>query len=270
MKNKILLIAACFLLPALVSAQHHGAFQKYQYIQGSDTLPYRLLLPASYNHFDTTTKYPLIIFLHGSGERGNNNTSQLNHGGRLFTNDSIMLNYPAVVIFPQCAARSRWSNFRMHKDTVTKIPSITFPLDLPPTKDMELLMQLIAEVDTTYYIDTQRIYVGGLSLGGMGTYDIVYRNPGKFAAAFPICGAEDPEVAKNMTGTAWWIFHGQKDSGVSVKYAQAMDSALKKEGVDVKLTIYPEAGHNSWDDAFKEPGLFDWMFEKKLKPFALK
>ncbi len=268
MKNKIILFAAWFLLPAFVSAQHHGAFQKYQYIQGTDTLPYRLLLPASYSHFDTTTKYPLIIFLHGAGERGNNNNSQLNHGGRLFTNDSIMLNYPAIVLFPQCAKRSRWSYFQMHKDTGNKIPTITFPLDLSPTKDMQLLLQLLAELDTSYFIDTQRIYVGGLSLGGMGTYDIVYRNPGKFAAAFPICGAADPAAAKNMTGTAWWIFHGQKDLGISVEYANAMERALKKEGADVKLTIYPEDGHNSWDDAFKEPGLFAWMFEKKLKPVA--
>ena len=268
MKNKIILIAACLLLSTSVMAQHHGAFQKFEYVQGTDTLPYRLLLPATYSHFDTSTKYPLIIFLHGSGERGNNNNSQLNHGGRLFTTDSIMLNYPAIVLFPQCAAKSRWSNFRMRKDTVTKIPEITFQPDLPPTKDMQLLTRLLAELDTTYFIDTQRIYVGGLSLGGMGTYDIVYRNPDKFAAAFPICGAEDPAAAKHMTGTAWWIFHGQKDSGVSVKYAQAMDSALKKEGADVKLTIYPEDGHNSWDDAFKEPGLFAWMFEKKLKPIT--
>ncbi|MDQ6844301.1 MAG: phospholipase, partial [Bacteroidota bacterium] len=108
MKNQITSFLLClFLTPVIALAQHHGAFKKYWYVQEGDTLPYRLLLPAKY---DSTEKYPLIIFLHGSGERGDNNTSQLNHGGSVFTNDSIMENYPAIVVFPQCRNRSTWAN----------------------------------------------------------------------------------------------------------------------------------------------------------------
>ncbi len=263
MKNRILLIFySFFLIPAFAFAQHHGSFKKFQFIRDSDTLPYRLLIPVNY---DSTKKYPLIIFLHGSGERGNDNSSQLNHGGNLFTTDSIMENYPAIVLFPQCSARGTWANMISRRDTIAKKRTIEFPKGLPPKTDMKLLMLLIPELETDYAIDKKRIYVGGLSLGGMGTYDLVNRMPKTFAAAFPICGAGNLSNAKNMKRTSWWIFHGQKDSSVYVEYGKTMADALEKAGAKVKLTIYPEDGHNSWDDAFKEPGLFAWMFKKKLK-----
>ena len=263
MKNRIILIFACFfLMLAFVSAQHHGSFKKYWFVQGSDTLPYRLLLPAKY---DSTKKYPLILFMHGSGERGNDNSSQLNHGGDLFTKDSIMKNYPAIVVFPQCAARSTWANMTSVTDTATKKRIFGFPVGLPPKQDMKLLMALISELETTYPVNKKRLYVGGLSLGGMGTYDLVNRMPKTFAAAFPICGAGNLSTAKIMKKTSWWIFHGQKDSSVYVEYGKTMAAALKKARAKVKLTIYLEDGHNSWDDAFKEPGLFAWMFKKNLK-----
>lgn len=262
MKSKIILIAACFLSPVFVFAQHHGAFKKYEYVQGTDTLPYRLLLPAFY---DPSKQYPLIIFLHGAGERGNNNESQLNHGGRVFKNDSIMLNYPAIIVFPQCSRHSAWGTARLKKDSATKRLLITYPKDLPPRKDMELVMDLIPELETNYPIDKERLYVGGLSLGGIGTYELVYRMPDTFAAAFVMCGAGDTANAKKMKETSWWIFNGQKDSAIYVEHAIAMSDALKSAGASVKLTVYPEDGHNCWDDAFIEPGLFDWMFEKKLK-----
>ena len=128
------ILACFFLIPSAVVAQHHGAFKKYWYIQESNTLPYRLLLPVRYT---LAKKYPLILFLHGGGEKGNNNTSQLNHGGRLFVSDSIMLNYPAIVVFPQCAKHSSWTNFSSQKNTVSKIRTYTFPRGSAPKKGYE-------------------------------------------------------------------------------------------------------------------------------------
>lgn len=262
MKKGIVLFFSIFLvIPAITLAQHHGSFQKYWYVQESDTLPYRLLLPAKYN---PRKKYPLILFLHGAGERGNNNESQLNNGGLLFVRDSIMLHYPAIVVFPQCAKHSSWANSNSQKDTVTKIRTYTFPKISEPKKDMKLVMELLAELSKDYSVDTTRLYVGGLSMGGFGTYDLVNRMPEKFAAAFVICGAGDTSNAKNMTRPSWWLFHGEKDSTVFPQNSRMMEEALKKAGADVKLTIYPEDGHASWNDAFKEPGLFEWMFKKKL------
>ncbi len=250
------------MVPAIATAQHHGSFKKYWYVQETDTLPYRMLLPARYN---PTKKYPLIIFLHGSGGRGNNNGSQLNNGGTLFIRDSIMLNYPAIVVFPQCSKGTSWTNLWSYKDTTSKIRTYKFPKQSPPKKDMQLVMELIADLEKNYSIDTGRLYVGGVSMGGFGTYDIVNRMPGKFAAAFVICGAGDTSNAKNMNPTSWWLFHGEKDSTVFPGNSRMMEAALKNAGAEVKLTIYPEDGHESWNDAFKEPGFFDWMFEQKLK-----
>ncbi len=176
-----------------------------------------------------------------------------------------MLNYPAMVVFPQCSKGSSWTNLRSYKDTVSKIRTYKFPKESPPKKDMHLVMELIDNLEKNYSIDTGRLYVGGLSMGGFGTYDIVNRMPRKFAAAFVICGAGDTSNAKNISQTSWWLFHGEKDSTVFPANSRAMEAALKNAGADVKLTIYPEDGHDSWDDAFKEPGLFDWMFEQKLK-----
>ncbi|MBA2248595.1 MAG: prolyl oligopeptidase family serine peptidase [Chitinophagaceae bacterium] len=266
MKNKIISpIIFLFLLPGFVIAQRHGSFQKYWFIKDADTLPYRLLLPVDYSPFDTLTRYPLIIFLHGGGEKGNNNESQLNHGGRIFTSDSIWRNYPAIVIFPQCSKGSSWNRTRAYVDTITKIKTYKYPKHSPPKKDMQLVMELIPDLEKNYLVDTGRVYVGGLSMGGFGTYDIVNRMPGTFAAAIVMCGGADTATAPNMKETSWWIFHGEKDSTVFPENGRMMAKALKKAGADVKLTIYPEDGHDSWDDAFKEPGLFEWMFSKKLK-----
>lgn len=263
MKSRKLLIFYClFLIPAFVSAQHYGTFKKYWFVKDTDTLPYRMLLPARYSHLK---QYPLIIFLHGGGERGNNNESQLNNGGTLFIKDSIMLNYPAIVVFPQCDKRSSWTNLISHKDSVSKIRTYEYPKVSPPKKDMRLVMELITDLKKISSIDTQRIYVGGLSMGGFGTYDIVNRMPETFAAAFVICGAGDTASAPNMKETSWWLFHGEKDSTVFPENSRMMEEALKKAGAEVKLTIYPDEGHDSWNDAFKEPGFFEWMFKKKLK-----
>ena len=263
MKSRIVIIFyGIFLIPVFAAAQHHGSFKKFWYVQESDTLPYRLLLPAKY---DSTKKYPMVIFLHGSGERGNNNTSQLNHGGNIFTNDSIMENYPAIVMFPQCATRSSWSTLTFRRDTILKRNIRIFPTGTSPKTDMKLLMLLIKDIKQNYPVDKKRIYVGGLSMGGVGTYELVYRMPKTFAAAFVICGAADLSTAKKLKKPSWWIFHGQKDSAISVEYGKEMATALENVGAKVKLTIYPEDGHNSWDDAFKEPGLFEWMFSKKIK-----
>ena len=109
-------------------------------MQGQDTLPYRLLLPLNYN---VKKKYPLILFLHGSGERGNDNEKQLVHGGDLFLMDSIRKNYPAIVVFPQCSLMAFGVISLVHEDTVSKTRTFAFPVDLPPKKDMKLLMSFI-------------------------------------------------------------------------------------------------------------------------------
>lgn len=240
-------------------AQDMRLYEKKWMVQGRDTLPYRLLLPKDYS---PSKKYPLILFLHGAGERGHDNEKQLVHGANLFLRDSIRKNYRAIVVFPQCAANSYWSNVSIITDSIQRTRIFSFKPDGEPTKAMELVMDLIKELSDEYPLDKDRLYVGGLSMGGMGTFELVRRKPKLFAAAFPICGGANAATAKRLKGPSWWIFHGLKDNVVDPVYSKIMAAAIKDQGAEVKLTLYPEAGHNSWDDAFAEKELLPWLFSK--------
>ena len=250
-----------FLIFGILSgyAQDLSLFQKKVFVQNGDSLLYRQLLPENY---DPGKKYPLIVFLHGAGERGNDNEKQLVHGAKLFLRDDIRKKFQAIVIFPQCPANSWWANYKFSKDSAGKNVFIVQP-DQPTTRPLELVEQLIEKFTSSGEVVKKRIYVGGLSMGGMGTFEITRRNPKLFAAAFPICGATDEAFAPEVKKISWWIFHGAKDDVVPPASSIAMAAALKKEKADVKFTLYPDANHNSWDPAFAEKDLLPWLFSKK-------
>lgn len=260
MKKQIWLVLLFAFTSTILFAQDKATYEKHWFVKGLDTLPYRLLLPKNY---DPKKEYPLVLFLHGSGERGNDNEAQLTHGWKLFLQDSIRDHYPAIVVFPQCAASSYWSNVDFLYDSLTKKRTFVFPVDGKPTIAMQLLMQLLKDLDRKYKLDDKRLYVGGLSMGGMGTFELVKRKPKMFAAAFPICGGANTATAKKLKRTSWWIFHGLKDDVVSPQFSQQMANAIKATGAEVKLTLYPNANHNSWDSAFAEKDLLPWLFSHK-------
>ncbi len=238
-------------------SQGNSLFVKQLFIEKTDTLPYRILLPDNY---DPENKYPLIIFLHGSGERGNDNEKQLTHGTELFMRDSIRKKYTAIVVFPQCSDNSYWSNVNIVNDTVTGKRMFQFLTGSKPTVAMNLLMHLMDDLRHKYAIQNKRIYITGLSMGGMGAFEIVRRKPNLFAAAMPICGGANTAIAKDLLKTKWWIFHGEKDDVVNPQYSKDMAAAILNEGGAAKLTIYPNANHNSWDSAFAESNFMQWMF----------
>jgi len=259
MKRKMFLTCVCILLAFAVSAQDKTAFEKHWLVQGIDSLPYRLLLPENY---DASKKYPLVFFMHGAGERGNDNEAQLVHGAKLFLQADVRKQYPAIVVFPQCSRQSFWANISYKRDTLGK-PLFVFDAAKEPTIAMKLANQLLHEIIQKYPVQKKKIYIGGLSMGGMGTFDLVARNPGLFAAAFPICGGGDPSTAKKLKKTKWWVFHGAKDDVVPPAYSQEMVTALETAKANVKFTLYPNANHNSWDAAFAEPALLSWLFAQK-------
>lgn len=254
-----------FILLAIVTthagmAQDFSRYQKNWYASGTDSMPYRLLLPANY---DAGKQYPLVLFLHGSGERGNDNEKQLIHGGKLFLQDHVQKKFPAIVLFPQCSNESFWSNVDIESREGSDKREFTFKADGEPTKALMLLQELMDQILQDYPVDRAQVYVGGLSMGGMGTFEIVRRNPKMFAAAFPICGGTDLSSVHTMTQPAWWIFHGAKDDVVPPQLSELVAAELENAGANVKLTIYPNANHNSWDAAFAEPDLLPWLFSNK-------
>ncbi len=251
-----ILVAFLFVFAPL-RAQDYEAYEKKWFTQGGNSMPYRLLLPKNFN---ASQKYPLILVLHGSGERGNDNEKQLTHGAALFLKDSIREQFPAIVVFPQCAAESSWARIEVAGEWGNR--TFTFFKKAEPTADMLLLEGLIKEIRETYAIKRNQMYVGGLSMGGMGTFELVNRNPGMFSAAFPICGGANPKIAKRLNGVDWWVFHGGADKVVPATYSTQMVEALRDKRAKVKYSLYPAVQHNSWDYAFKEPDLLPWLFTK--------
>ncbi|MEB0303037.1 prolyl oligopeptidase family serine peptidase [Mucilaginibacter sp. 5C4] len=243
--------------PFLARAQVNSAFDRGSYITKTDTLAYRILFPKK---FDPNKKYPLIIVLHGAGERGNDNEAQIKYGPELFLNDTIRQNYPAIVVFPQCPANGFWSNVKIDKNDLGKYV-FHFQEGGEPTKVMGALLGLVDQFLDKPFVSKKQVYIGGLSMGGMGTFEILRRKPNTFAAAFAICGGDNTNnVSKYAKKVPLWIFHGQKDSVVPFDHSQVVVDALKAAGANPKFTIYPNDDHNSWDDAFAEPQLIPWLF----------
>lgn len=259
MQKRILYILAVFILnllltPFSVVAQGKEAFEKEHFIKGTDTLNYRILFPKD---FSEDKKYPVVLFLHGAGERGNDNESQLIHGSSLFLENRE--NFPAIVIFPQAPKDDYWAKVKVNRDTIPF--QFDFENEKPATRSLQLVMDLMEDMLRENFVDTSRIYVGGISMGGMGTYEIIYKEPEMFAAAFAICGGANPEIAAAYPkGFNVWIFHGEKDDVVLPKYSKIMAREINHHGGNAKLSLYPNDNHNSWDSALSEPYLLPWLF----------
>ncbi|MGH2648223.1 MAG: prolyl oligopeptidase family serine peptidase [Ginsengibacter sp.] len=227
------------------------SFQSYTNGKG-DTLNYWQLYPDS----DTLRKYPLVIFLHGSGERGNDNEAQLKWGVMNFATDQNMIKYKAIVIAPQCPEKMSWANFSNKKDSREKL---LLPV---PSKPMELLIALIHQLIKKLPVDTNRIYITGLSMGGHGTYDAIERYPDLFAAAVPVCGGGDVTRAASIAHIPIWIFAGAEDAAVNPLYSLDMLEALSEAGAHPGFTQYPEVGHFSWLGAYSDPLMMEWLFRQ--------
>ena len=261
MMKKIFPLSVLILFCSFSSlAQDLSLFAKKEFIKDGDTLRYRILLPEN---FDATKHYPIVLFLHGAGERGNDNEKQLVHGGKMFLEDSLRTKYPAIVVFPQCPQNSYWSNVNIKFDSGLNKRVFIFNNSSEPTRAMALVMDLCQQLNKTLLPDPERWYVGGLSMGGMGTFELVYRKPDTFAAAFAICGGADTAIAPVIANTAWSVYHGMKDNVVDPQFSLDIAEALQNAGAEVRLTTYPEADHNSWDSAFAEPDFISWLFSHR-------
>ncbi len=255
---------ACLIIAISTSAisQDLSLYQKKEYHHSEGkVLPYRILYPENY---DKNKKYPLVLFLHGAGERGSDNEKQLVHGAKLFLKEENRKNYPAIVLFPQCPENSSWRS--VNTDRKKTPPTFEFNYDNTITWPLAAVQMLVNQLLKDEAIDKKRCYITGLSMGGKGTFEMIYRFPELFAAAMPICGGGDTlHYDKRIKKTAFWVFHGDADPVVNVNASRAMVSKLKELKVSVTYTEYPTVKHNSWDNAFAEPTFLKWMFSNKRK-----
>jgi predicted peptidase len=254
----------CLILLSFLCLKLYGQdmalYEKKMLVRGKDTLRYRILYPKNYKKRKT---YPLIVFLHGSGERGRDNEAQLTHGGKLFVREDIRNNFPAIVVFPQCPTDSTWTRSRRVPNSDQRV----FLSEQDPPVPQQLVKILVDSLADNRIVNIKRMYIGGLSMGGMGTYDILGRNPGRYKAAFSICGACNiPWFLANAGNIPLWIFHVAKDNVVSPESNRELFKALMTRGTpNVMYTEYPDAGHNSWDSAFAEPQLLPWLFSDRKR-----
>jgi len=244
-----LMFATAFLLTSCSSFRqdesNSGQLQMIKELKFKKTrtlnVDYLLFLPADYSRKSGKT-WPLILFLHGAGERGTDPRKVAIHGPFKYVEEHP--DFPFVLVGPQCPEGKLWSN--------------------------DILLEVLDEIIQKYKINLGRIYLTGMSMGGYGTWNLGLTSPERFAAIAPICGGaemislsltsrERPQELKNLPV---WAFHGAKDPVVLVEESERMIEALKKVGnKDVKLTVYPDAGHNSWTKTYDNPELYDWFLQ---------
>jgi predicted peptidase len=236
-----------------------GDFEKRTFKGASGkVLNYRLLKPAGYDPAGTAA-YPLVIFLHGAGERGDDNELQLAEGVMEFATPETRKKHPAFVIAPQCPQRKSWGTIRKIDGHLTLLKTDE------PTESTGLTLELADALAKEFRIDPKRLYLTGLSMGGFGTWDILSRHPDRFAAAIPICGGGREDSAASFAKTPIWVFHGAVDPEVEVELSRKMVAALRKAGGKPGYTEYPDVGHESWIPTYHNPDVLDWLFAQKKK-----
>ena len=197
---------------------------------------YWLSLPAGYAQAPKK-KWPLLLFLHGAGERGDDLAVVTRHGPAKLIAQGRQ--FPFIVVSPQCPADDWWRP--------------------------DVLAALLDDVARRYRVDTQRVYVTGLSMGGFGTWALALEFPQRFAAIAPICGGGHWWAAARIKHLPVWVFHGKKDSVVSHTRSAEMVAALRQCGGNVKFTTYPNADHDSWTVTYENPELYRWLLRHKRK-----
>jgi len=212
-----------------------------------------------YNIFYPDTddkKLPLFIFLHGAGERGDDNSSQLMHIAPILTNPVNSQRFPAILLFPQCPSNEYWANVDVSQDGQWTPDSSD-----NPTAPMQRVIELIESMKLNPSVDTDRIYISGLSMGGFGTFDLLARHPDWFAGAVAICGGADLDNVENYKDIPLWIFHGAEDPVVPVELSRTGAKKLRAMEAKVKYPEYPDGGHDVWNEVYENRETLEWLFK---------
>jgi predicted peptidase len=244
------------LLATLARAQFTAEAMLKPYIytnEVGETFAYRMSVPQ----FPASGKvYPLILFLHGSGECGTDNLKQIQVGVPALMASLLKRPEPVIVVAPQCQPGNGWVK-QLSRDE-------RYAMSKEPAASLEVALEVCRHVVATLPADTNRLYITGLSLGGFGTWDAIQREPGFFAAAIPICGGGDIRRVQEIRRMPIWVFHGTDDANVSVACSRRMVEALKLAGNrSVRYTEYEKAAHNVWDSTYSNPEVIDWLLQQR-------
>ena len=213
---------------------------------------YRILRPEK---IESGMKYPLIVFLHGAGERGDDNKSQMIYFPELMQSDTMRRAHPCFVLAVQCPRDDSWVDYVLDDPHWSGFED-------EPTAALESASRALLHVTRSEPIDTDRIYLTGLSMGGYGTWDLSMRHPDWFAALVPICGGGSPDHAGRIVGMPTWVVHCRDDSVVPVDLSRTMVKALGSLGGAPTYTEYKGVGHDSWTPGYRDLGTIPWMFRQ--------
>ena len=255
MKKIALFFSLIFFAIQLIAQENYlyGSFS-----HNNHTLPYRYLEPQN---IKLNKKYPVVLFLHGAGERGTDNEAQLLHCSGQFLNPDVRDRYPAYVFFPQAPQGAFWSN----PDRLTELSQAMFAAVGEPSWQLQTIKAMVDSISQLPNVDPKRIYIMGISMGAMATYELCWRYPHLFAAAVPICGGADINRLANAAGIPWRIYHGDADKVVPVIFSRTAYRTLKNAGAKIIYREFAGCTHNSWNPAFNDPDLFPWLFKQKRK-----
>lgn len=221
-----------------------------------ETFKYRLLKPAK---VEAGKKYPLVLFLHGAGERGDDNKAQLKFLPTWLAEDMNREKFPCYVIAPQCRSGKKWAEVDWSAATST-------PMAAEPGSQMKYALAALDETIKNEQVDESRLYLTGLSMGGYGSWDLAARQPDRFAAVVPICGGGDEKQAAKLTKLPIWVWHGDADKAVKVERSRQMVEAIKAAGGSPKYSELPGVGHDSWSAAYNgKDNCLSWLFEQQKK-----
>lgn len=245
-----------------IPLDQQGFFHRALYKdKDENTLPYQWMSPwgpttkTSNKSKGQQPKYPLVIFLHGSGERGNQNHEQMRNGVHAFCEEWVREQYPHYLIVPQCPPDQRWGGSSKDWQSLYQAEPST-----PGRMVLELIEKMLREHPD---IDPDRIYITGLSMGGFGTFDLLMRRPDLFAAGLPVCGGGDPRYADKIKDIPLWVLHGGLDDVVFPRCSRQIVQALEKIGGKVKYTEYSTMYHDVWNVVYYNPAVLKWLFEQK-------
>jgi predicted peptidase len=218
---------------------------------------YRLLRPAAVvGEGREGDRHPLVLFLHGAGERGDDNVKQLKYLPTWLADPALRRRHPCYVLAPQCRMDERWVDVSWADVESTPQPAT-------PTIDLMAAMKALDETLAREAIDPARVYLTGLSMGGYGTWDLAARQPDRFAAIMPVCGGGDDRVAARLAALPIWCFHGDADTAVAVERSRSMIAAVKAAGGRPIYSELPGVGHDSWTPAYRDGFVLDWLFSQR-------
>jgi predicted peptidase len=216
---------------------------------------YRLLRPEV---TEPGIRHPVVLFLHGAGERGDDNEAQLKFLPEWMSGAGNRRRHPCLLIAPQCRKDHAWAEI----DWKQKRP---LPLAERPTADLAAAVAALDAVLAAEPADPARVYLTGLSMGGYGTWDLACRSPERFAAVVPICGGGDAAVAARLVGMPLWCFHGSDDPLVPAALSRSMIAAIVAAGGTPIYSELPGVGHDSWSPAYRNPAVLDWLFAQRRR-----